>query len=330
MSEVRRREFITLVGGAAAAWPMGARSQSSRAGKTVRIGVLETTSIASSAEALNAFRQSFQLLGYIEGRDYLLEYRSAEGRPEKFADLASELVSQKVDLILTRGTPAALAAKNATSTTPVVMAAIGDPLVAVASLARPGGNLTGLSAFVTDLIAKRIELLKEIVPGLEHISVLLDMSNASEPPQWLEAQKAAQSLGLQSRLFDIRKYEELKPAFETASKQHGNALVLSIDTVTQANSKTIVGLAAQHRLPAIYASREFADFGGLISFGVSYPDLYRRAAIYVDKILKGVMPADLPIEQPIKFELIVNLGTAKALELAIPPVLLARADEVIE
>jgi putative ABC transport system substrate-binding protein len=269
-------------------------------------------------------------LGYIEGQDYVIEYRTADGQAEKFAALASELVGLKVDLILTRGTPAALAAKNATSTIPVVMAAIGDPLVAVASLARPGGNLTGLSAFVTDLIAKRVELLKEIVPGLERISVLVDMSNASEPPQWIQAQKAAQSLGLQSQLFDIRKREDLEPAFEMASKQRGNGLVLSIDTVTQANSQTIVNLAAQHRLPTIYASKEFADFGGLIAFGVSYPDLYRRAAIYVDKILKGTMPADLPIEQPTKFELIINLRAAKALGLGIPPTLIVRADEVIE
>ncbi len=292
--------------------------------------MLETTSIASNTAALKAFRQSLQGLGYIEGQNFLIEYRSAEGHAERFAELASELVGLKVDLILTRGTPAALAAKNATSTIPVVMAAIGDPILAVSRLAHPGGNLTGLSSFVTDLMAKRVELLKEIVPGLERISVILDMSNASEPPQWMQAQTAAQSLGLRSQLFDIRKREDFKPAFDTASRQRGNALVFSIDTVTQANSQMIVDLAAQHRLPAIYASREFADLGGLITFGVNYPDLYRRAAIYVDKILKGAMPAELSIEQPTKFELVINLKAAKALGLEIPPTLIVRADEAIE
>jgi len=327
---MQRREFVTLLCSVAVTWPVAARGQSLRAGKPARIGMLETTSIASNMAALKAFRQGLQGLGYFEGQDYVIEYRSADGQPEKFTNLASELVGLKVDLIVTRGTPAALAAKNATSTIPVVMAAIGDPLVVVSSLSRPGGNVTGLSAFVTDLIAKRVELLKEIVPGLERVSVMLDMSNASQPPQWVEAEKAAQSLGLQSRLFDIRKREDIGPAIETASKQHGNALVSSIDTITQANSQTIVDLAAQHRLPAIYASKEFADFGGLITFGVSYPDLYRRASIYVDKILKGAAPADLPIEQPTKFELIINLKAAKALGLGIPPALIIRADEVIE
>jgi putative ABC transport system substrate-binding protein len=292
--------------------------------------MLETTSIASNTATLKAFRQSLQGLGYIEGQNFLIEYRSAEGHAERFAELASELVGLKVDLILTRGTPAALAAKNATSTIPVVMAAIGDPILAVSSLAHPGGNLTGLSSFVTDLMAKRVELLKEIVPGLERISVILDMSNASEPPQWMQAQNAAQSLGLRSQLFDVRKREDFEPAFDTASRQRGNALVFSIDTVTQANSQMIVDLAAQYRLPAIYASREFADLGGLITFGVNYPDLYRRAAIYVDKILKGAMPAELPIEQPTKFELVINLKAAKALGLEIPPTLIVRADEAIE
>jgi putative tryptophan/tyrosine transport system substrate-binding protein len=327
---MQRREFITLLGGAAAAWSVGAHGQSLRAGKPARIGMLETISVASNMPALKAFRQSLQGLGYVEGQDYVIEYRTADGQTEKFPGLASELVGLKVDLIVTRGTPAALAAKNATSTIPVVMAAIADPLLVVASLARPGGNLTGLSAFVTDLIAKRVELLKEIVPGLERVSVMLDMSNASEPPQWMQAERAAQSLGLQSQLFDIRKREDIEPALETAGKQRGNALVTSIDTVTQAYSQTIVDLAAQHRLPAIYASKEFADYGGLLTFGVNYPDLYRRAAIYVDKILKGAVPADLPIEQPIKFELIINLKAAKALGLGIPPALIIRADEVIE
>jgi putative tryptophan/tyrosine transport system substrate-binding protein len=179
-------------------------------------------------------------------------------------------------------------------------------------------------------MSKRVELLKEVVPGLERISVLLDMSNASEPPQWMMAQTAAQSLGLRSELFDIRKRDDFKPAFDMASRQRGNALVFSIDTVTQGSSQLIVDLAAQHRLPAIYASREFADAGGLMTFGVNYPDLYRRAAVYVDKILKGSNPVDLPIEQPTKFELVINVRAAKALGIEIPPTVIIRADEVIE
>jgi putative tryptophan/tyrosine transport system substrate-binding protein len=327
---MRRREFIRLVGNAVAVWPIAAHGQRLRAGKIVRIGMLETTSIVSNTAGLKSFRQSLLELGYIEGQSFLIEYRSADGHAEKFAQLAVELVGLKVDLIMTRGTPAALAAKNATSTIPVVMTAIGDPILAVNSLAHPGGNLTGLSSFVTDLMPKRIELLKEAVPGLERISVLLDMSNASEPPQWVMAQTAAQSLGLRSDLFDIRKRDDFKPAFDMASRQRGNALVFSIDTVTQGSSQLIVDLAAQHRLPAIYASREFADAGGLMTFGVNYPDLYRRAAVYVDKILKGSNPADLPIEQPTKFELVINVRAAKALGIEIPPTLIIRADEVIE
>jgi putative ABC transport system substrate-binding protein len=311
-------------------WPIAAHGQQQRPGKIVRIGILETTSIASNTAGLKAFRQSLLALGYIEGQSFLIEYRSADGHAERFAELASDLVGLNVDLIMTRGTPAALAAKNATSSIPVVMIAIGDPILAVSSLAHPGGNLTGLSSFVTDLMPKRVELLKEIVPGLERISVLLDMSNASEPPQWMLARTAAQSLGLQSQLFDIRKHDDFRPAFDMASRQRGNALVFSIDTVTQGNSQLIVDLAAQHRLPAIYASKEFADVGGLMTLGVNYPDLYRRAAIYVDKILKGAMPADLPIEQPTKFELVINLKAAKALGLEISPTLIVRADEVIE
>jgi putative tryptophan/tyrosine transport system substrate-binding protein len=327
---MRRREFITLLGGAVATLPITALGQSLRVGKAYRIGMLETTSTQSNTASLKAFRQSLQGLGYIEGQDFFIEYRSADGRAERFAELASELVGLNVDLIMTRGTPAALAAKNATSTIPVVMTAIGDPILAVNSLAHPGGNLTGLSSFVTDLMPKRVELLKEVVPGLERISVFLDMSNASEPPQWMMAQTAAQSLGLRSELFDIRKRDDFKPAFDMASRQRGNALVFSIDTVTQGSSQLIVDLAAQHRLPAIYASREFADAGGLMSFGVNYPDLYRRAAVYVDKILKGSNPADLPIEQPTKFELVINVRAAKALGIEIPPTLMIRADEVIE
>ena len=210
------------------------------------------------------------------------------------------------------------------------MAAIGEPLLVVASLARPVGNITGLSAFVTDLMAKRVELLRDMVPGLSRVGALLNMSNASQPPQWTEVDNTARTIGIQSQLFDVRKAADLSSAFDAASQQHIGAFIVGIDALTQANQDLIIQLAVKHRLPAIYPSREFVDAGGLITYGVNYPDLYRRAATFVDKIFKGAKPADLPIEQPTKFELVINLRAAKAIGLTIPEVFLLRADEVIE
>jgi putative ABC transport system substrate-binding protein len=301
-------------------------------GKGYRIGMLETIPTAPNAANLDAFRHGLRELGYVEGHNLVIEYRSVDGRPERFPDLAMELVRLKVDLIVTRGTPAALAAKNATGTIPVVMAAIGDPLETgiVASLARPGGNITGLSALVTDLQAKRLELLKELVPGAARIAALLNMSNPFNPPQWKETEMAAGSLGVQPQLLDVRKPEDVEPAFDAAITQRAEALVVGIEALIQANRQLIVDLAAKHRLPAIYASREFVDAGGLIAYGVSYPHLYYRAASFVHKIFTGTKPADLPVEQPIRFELVINLKTAKALGLTIPPSILFRADEVIK
>jgi putative ABC transport system substrate-binding protein len=325
--QLKRREFITLLGGATAAWPLAALAQSA-----YRIGVLDTTSAALNAANFDALRQGLRQHGYIEGQNLVIEYRSADGRAERFPDLAAELVRLNVDLIVTRGTPAIFAAKNATKTIPVVMAASGDPLGAgvVAGLARPGGNVTGLSAFVTELQAKRLELLREMVPRIDRIAALLNMSSPAEPPQWEETKAAARTLAIEPQLLDVRKPEDLSRAFETAIRQRADALVVGINVLTQANRRPIADLATKHRLPAIYASREFVDAGGLVALGVSYPDLYRRAATYVDKILKGAKPADLPIEQPTKFELMINLKTAKALGLEVQPMLLARADEVIE
>jgi putative ABC transport system substrate-binding protein len=310
--------------------PLAAEGQ--QAGKIYRIGMLETTSMALNAANLDAFRQGLRELGYVEGRNFMIEYRSADGRRERFPELATELVRLKVDVILTRGTPAVMAAKNATGTIPVVMAASGDPLLSgvVAGLARPGGNVTGLSAIVVEVTGKRLQLLREVVPGVSRIASLLDMGNPNNALQWKETEIVAQSLGVQPQLLDVRKPGDFGGAFDAAIRQRAGAMVVGIDALTQANHRLIIDLAAKHRLPAIYATREFVDAGGLVAYGVSYPHLYHRAATYVDKILKGAKPADLPVEQPTKFEFAINLKTAKALGLTIPPSVLARADQVIE
>ncbi len=310
--------------------PLAAEGQ--QAGKIYRIGMLETTSMALNAANLDAFRQGLRELGYVEGRNFMIEYRSADGRRERFPELATELARLKVDVILTRGTPAVMAAKNATGTIPVVMAASGDPLLSgvVAGLARPGGNVTGLSAIVVEVTGKRLQLLREVVPGVSRIASLLDMGNPNNALQWKETEIAAPSLGVQPQLLDVRKPVDFGGAFDAAIRQRAGAMVVGIDALTQANHRSIIDLAAKHRLPAIYAAREFVDAGGLVAYGVSYPHLYHRAASFVDKILKGAKPADLPVEQPTKFELVINMKTAKALGLTIPQTVILQADQVIE
>jgi len=301
------------------------------ADKVYRIGMLERTSAVINAANFEAFRQGLRALGYVEGKNLAIEYRSADGRDDRFRDLAAELVALQVDLILTRGTPAALAAKRATSGgIPVVITGVGDPIGQgiVASLARPGGNITGLSATVTEIYPKRVELLSELVPRATRIAVLFNMSNPAIPRQWLEVETAARALGLQARLLDVRKVEDLRPAFDMATRQRAEALVVGLETLTLANAPLIVELAAKHRLPAMYASTEFV--GGLASYGVNYPDHYRRAATFVDKIFKGAKPADLPVEQPTKLELAINLKTARALGLAVPQTVLLQVDHMIE
>ncbi len=262
----------------------------------------------------------------------MIEYRSADGRSERFPDLAAELVRLKVDVILTRGTPAVMAAKSATGTIPVVMAASGDPVLSgvVSSLARPGGNVTGLSAIVGAISGKRLELIREVVPGVSRVAALFNMSNPIDALQWKEIETAAPSLRVQLQLLDVRKPGDFAGAFDAAVKGRAGALVVGLDALTWANHRPIVEFAAKHRLPAIYGGQEFVNAGGLIAYGVSYPHLYYLAARYVDKILKGAKPADLPVEQPTKFELAINLKTAKALGLTIPQSLLLRADQVIE
>ncbi len=292
--------------------------------------MLERTPPATNAANFEAFRRGLRELGYVERKNLVIEYRSADGRDERFAALATELVRLNVDLILTRGTPAALAAKNATGTIPVVITGLADPVGQgiVASLARPGGNITGVSAIVTELYAKRVELLRELLPRASRIAALLNMSSPALPPAWKEIETAARSLGIQPQLLDVRKPEDLGPAFDGAVRQRTDVLVVGLDTLTQASQRLIVDLAAKHRLPAVYASMEFA--GGLLVYGVNYPDHYRRAATFADRIFKGTQPGDLPVERPTKFELVINLKTAKALGLTIPPSLLQRADQVIE
>lgn len=298
--------------------------------KVYRIGMLERTSQTSNAANLDGFRRGLRELAYVEKKNVVIEYRSADGRDERFPALAAELVRLKVDLIVARGTPATLAAKNATGAIPVVAIGVGDPLAQgiVASLARPGANVTGLSTMVTEIYPKRVELLRDLVPRAVHIAALFNMGNPSIPPQWKEVEVAARSLGMRAQLLDVQKPEDLGPAFDAAIRQRADGLVVGLDTLTLQNQRHIVELAAKHRLPAIYASSEFV--GGLAAYGVDYVDAYYRAATFVDKIFKSANPADLPMEQPTKFELVLNLKTAKALGLTIPPTVLLQADQVIQ
>ncbi|MFL5069714.1 MAG: ABC transporter substrate-binding protein [Xanthobacteraceae bacterium] len=326
---MRRREFVMLFGGAAV-WPLSLNAQ--QAGKVWRIGMLELSALPLNRANVDAFREGLRELGYVEGQNLIIEYRSAEGRTELFTTLAAELVRLKVDLIVTRGTPAALSAKQVTSAIPVVMAASGEPVGTgvVAGLARPGGNVTGLSAFTVELTSKRLEVLSEAVVGIKRIAFLHNRNNPAASRQWKELQRAAHSLGVAPQFFDVHKPDDLEPAFDAASEQRSDAFIVANDTVTLANPRQVVELAVKHRVPAMYNARDFVDAGGLMALAVSFPDLYRRAAAFVGKIIKGAKPADLPVEQPTKFELVINLKAAKAIGLEIPPTLLARADEVIE
>jgi putative ABC transport system substrate-binding protein len=327
---MKRREFITLIGGATVLAACSARAQ--QPAKSRRIGILETVSPSLNMNNLDALRRGLRELGYIENQNLVLEYRSADGDARNLPALADDLVRLGVDLIVTRGTPAARAAKNATETIPIVMAAIGEPLGVgvVESLARPGGNLTGLSAFVTELAGKRVELVKELRPGGSTVALLHNMGNPVVPQQWEETKRAAQALGIEAILLDVRIRDDILSAFEMASARRVDTLLVGIDGLIQVNRQLIADLAAKQRLAAIYPSKEFVDVGGLMAYGVSYPDLYFRSATFIDKIFRGAKAGDLPVEPPTKFELIINLKAAKALGLNVPPTLVARADEVIE
>jgi putative tryptophan/tyrosine transport system substrate-binding protein len=324
---VKRRAFIAALGGAAA-WPLVARAQQPK--RRWRIGMLETIPPELNKPNLDALRRGLQELGYVEDRDYVLEYRSADGQAELFPRLAAELVQSQVDIIITRGTPAARAAKNATSTIPIVMAAVGEALGVVESLAHPGGNVTGMSAYTTGLAAKRVELLKQLLPETARIAYLHNMSNPVAPLQWEQTELAAHQLGIDPELYDIRSRDDVSRAIETATAKKIQTLFVGNDSVTQENRSLIAELAAHDRLPTVYGAREFVEAGGLMSYSVSYPQLYYESARLVDKILRGAKPGDLPVAQPTTFSLVINLKTAKGLGLTLSESFLLRADEVIE
>jgi putative ABC transport system substrate-binding protein len=304
--------------------------QAQQPGKVYRIGFLRTA--APPESYVEAFRQSLKELGYIEGKNIVLEYGWAGGKTDRLPELAAELVRLKVDIIVTDGTPPALAARKKSSTIPVVMASSGDPVGTglIASLARPGGNITGLTSINAELGGKILELLKEIVPRLTHVGVIGPLDSPIDDLFLKNTEAPARALELKLSPLRFRGPDDYESLFQTASKERVNAvLVRGTPFTSPANRKRIVDLAAKNRLPAIYETRDWADTGGLISYGADRIDMYRRAAVYVDKILKGTKPADIPVEQPTKFELVINLKTAKQIGLTIPPNVLARADKVI-
>jgi putative tryptophan/tyrosine transport system substrate-binding protein len=322
---VNRRAFITLLGGAAA-WPFAARAQ--QPGKLPTIGLLGATTPAAQSQLTV---QRLRELGWIEGRTVAIEYRWAEGRSERFAQFAAEFVRLKVDVILTHNTPPVLAAKQATSIIPIVFATAADPVGTgvVASLAQPGGNVTGLSSQTTDLAGKRIELLREVVPGLRRLAILANPDNSYVASEVREVQAAARTLGLEVDLFEIRQVQDIARVFE-GIKGRTEALNILPDPLLFIHRLRINTLALGARLPTMHALREYVEASGLMAYGPNWPDQWRRAADYIDKILRGAKPADIPVEQPTKFDLIINLTTAKALGLTIPEPFLLRADELIE
>jgi ABC-type uncharacterized transport system substrate-binding protein len=325
---MRRRAFISLLGGAAA-WPLAARAQ--QPGKLPTIGFLVAGTPSSHSQWVAALVRRLHELGWIEGRTVAIEYRWAEGRTDRFDEIAAEFVRRKVDVIVTSATAAIVAAKQATSVIPIVFAAAGDPVGTglVASLARPGGNVTGLSIQQTDVAAKRLELLREVVPGLRRLAILGNVDGPAVLLDMREVQTTARPLGLEVVTSEIRRGEDIAPAFETL-KGRADALYVCIDPLVHSHRIRINTLALAARLPTMHGSREPVEAAGLMSYGPNHPDLWRRAADYVDKILRGAKPGDLPVEQPRKFDLVINLTTAKALGLEIPPTLLATADEVVE
>jgi ABC-type uncharacterized transport system substrate-binding protein len=326
LDQLKRREFITLLGGAAAAWPLAARAQQ----KPPIIGFLVSGTPSSHGQWVAAFVRRLHELGWIEGRTVAIEYRFAQGREESFAEIFAEFVRRRVDVIVTSGA-AILAAKQVASDIPIVFAAAVDPvgMGLVASLARPGGNITGLSLQGPDLAGKRLELLREVVSNLRRVAVLANTATPGAARELDEARAAARTLGLEAAALEIRRAEDIAPAIASV-KGGADALYVCADPLVVVNRIRINILTLALRMPAIFTSREHVEAGGLMSYGPNFPDLYRRAAEHVDKILRGTRPGDIPVEQPTKFDFAVNLITANALGLIVPLSMLARADEVIE
>jgi ABC-type uncharacterized transport system substrate-binding protein len=332
---LQRREFITLLGGAAAAWPVAARAQ--QAAKVARIGCIVTGSLESPEQraTVDAFRQGLRERGYVEGQNIIIEYRAADGRIERFPELATELVRLNLDLIVASNTPAALAAKQATTAIPIVVPVMGDPVGdgLASSLARPGGNVTGMTFLGPELATKRLELLKQAFPTMSRVAALWHpgaYGDSTMKEMMGKLAAAAGTLQVQLQLVEVRGAAEFDRAFLAMGRERADALIVLPSPMLFSERRHIVDLATKHRLPSIAMAREFAELGGLMAYGANLPDLFRRAATYVDKILQGAKPADLPVEQPIKFEFVINLKTAKALGLAVPLIMQMTADEVIE
>jgi len=325
---VKRREFITLLGGAAV-WPLAARAQ--QAGKLPTIGFLDGATPWIESQRLAAFVQRLRELAWVDGRNVAIESRWAEGRPERVSEIVAEFVRIRVDVIVAVGTSLALAAKQATSAIPIVFVGVGEPVDTglVASLARPGGNITDLSNQSPDLAGKRVELLRDVIPGLRRLAIMAFVSNPSSVLEMGEAQAAARKLGLEVTTSEIRRAEDITPAFEALSDR-ADALYLFPDPLFMTNRTRINILAVGERLPTMHGLREYVEAGGLMSYGPDNRDLFQRTGDYVDKILRGAKPGELPVEQPTKFDLAINLTTAKALKLTIPEAFLLRADELIE
>jgi putative ABC transport system substrate-binding protein len=333
---MRRREFIALLGGAAT-WPFAARAQQSigQAAKMPRLGILMPGPIAHSAATLEPFYRGLQELGYVEGRNLALERRDGEWRSDRLPELAAELVALKVDVIVAWSTPAALAAKQSTNTIPIIAAVMADPIAdeLVTNLARPGGNITGTTFLGPELVAKRLQLLGGVVPGLFRVAALWHPHAYGERTMagvLREIEGAARSLGMQLQLAPASAPDDFASAFSAMTKERAEAFIVMPSPMLFGEHKRIVKLAADNRLPAMYQAREFVDAGGLMSYGVNLPDMFRRTATYVDKILKGAKPGELPVEQPTTFEIVINLNTARELGLTISRDFLLIADDVIE
>jgi putative tryptophan/tyrosine transport system substrate-binding protein len=310
--------------------PLTAEAQSAKG--VHRIGFLGNSTPALEANLVGPFREGLRELGYVEGQNILIEYQWAEGKYERFPALIAELLARKVELIVTAGTPASHAVKKATTSVPLVMVAVGDPVASglVPSLTRPGGNITGLTSIAEEIEGKRLELLREVVPNVAHVAALGNFGNASQKKAFEALRAAATALRIKLLSLDVRTGDQLDGAFAVMVRERPEALLVFADRVFLHNRIRIMDFATKHRLPGVHAYRELIEVGGLMSYGPSYAGMHRRAAYYVDRILKGATPGDLPVEQPTKFDLVINLKTAKALGLTIPPAVLARADEVIQ